>query len=344
MASVACFTSFTYAYLPRARVLADSVRRLHPDWLLWAVITDHPPDGLPTDALAGFDHVVHAEQLSIPRLRSWLFRHDVVEACTAVKGAMLCRLLAEGAGKVIYLDPDIALFASLDPILARLDAASLVLTPHQTAPNVAATAIRDNERGSMRYGIFNLGFLGVRNDATGRAFARWWADRLYEACYDAPDQGLFTDQKYCDLVPGLFPGVHIERDPGCNVASWNINHRPIAITRRGEITAAGRVLRFYHFTKIDGPGARMTERYAGDNIAVYELVAWYRRALAALAVPAATMRPWHYGRFSDDTPIPRAARLLMRERADLAAQFADPYDATGLLAWLQREQPHLFRA
>jgi len=341
MARIACFTSFTYAYLSRARVLARTLRRLHPDWSLWAVITDVPPPGFDPATLADFDHVVDSRDLGIPRFLPWLFRHDLVEACTAVKGAMLQRLLGEGATKVVYLDPDIAVLASLDPLLTRLDSASIVLTPHQTNPNTTPLAVADNERASMQYGIYNLGFIAVRNDATGTAFARWWAERLYEACYDAPEQGLFTDQKYCDLVPGLFHGVHIEQDPGCNVASWNVNRRAIAVNRRGELTAGGRLLRFYHFTKIGGVGDRMTERYAGDNVEVYEMVAWYKRALVAAAVPGLDRQPWHYASFNDGTPVPRQARLLLRQRPDLQARFDDPFAATGLLAWLRREQPEI---
>jgi len=344
MAHIACFTSFTYAYLAKARVLARSLRRLHPDWSLLALLTDHPPAGLAPDALADFDQVMEAAELGIPGFPGWIFKHDVVEACTAVKATMLRRLLEQGAAKVIYLDPDIAAFAPLDPLIDRLDAASIVLTPHQTTPDRGEEAVRDNEGGSMRYGIYNLGFIGVRNDATGRAFAAWWEERLLAACYDAPEQGIFTDQKYCDLVPGLFAGVHVERDPGCNVASWNIAHRPVRITPSGEVTAGGRLLRFYHFTKIGlagqrGPGDVMTERYAGDNFEVHELVAWYRREVGAATLPAAELHPWHYGRFGDGTAIPRGARLLWRNRADLRRAFPDPFDPGGLRAWIAREEP-----
>ena len=344
MARVACFTSFTYAYLSRARVLAESVRRLHPDWALWAVITDRPPQGYAAAALGGFDHVVDAADLGIAGFAGWLFKHDVVEACTAVKATMLRHLLARGAAKVIYLDPDIAAFAPLDLLVDRLDGASIVLTPHQTAPDATAEAARDNEGGSMRYGVYNLGFLGVRNDVTGRDFAAWWEERLLAACYDAPEAGIFTDQKYCDLVPGLFAGVHVERDPGCNVASWNIVHRPIRVTRGGEVTAGGRLLRFYHFTKIgpegtQGAGEIMTARYAGENFEVHELVAWYRRALAAATVAGLEGHPWHYGSFGDGTAVPRAARLLWRARADLRRAFADPFEPGQLRAWLVAQEP-----
>jgi hypothetical protein len=343
MGRVVCFTSFTYAYLARARVLAASLRRLHPDWVLWALVTDRAPQGLPDGVLDCFDHVQDAAGLEIPGFAGWLFKHDVVEACTAVKATMLRRLLGLGAAKVIYLDPDIAAFAPLDPLLERLDAASIVLTPHQTAPDATDEAVRDNEGGSMRFGIYNLGFLGVRNDAIGRDFAAWWEERLLAACYDAPEAGIFTDQKYCDLVPGLFPGVHVERDSGCNVASWNVAHRPVRVNRRGEVTAGGRLLRFYHFTKIgpqgsQGAGDVMTGRYAGENFEVHELVAWYKRAIAAEAV-GLPESPWHYGRFGDGSPIPRAARLLWRERADLRRAFADPFDAGQLRAWLVAQEP-----
>ena len=348
MARVACFTSFTYAYLARALVLAESVRLVHPDWVLWAVITDRAPEGFVVD---GFDHVVDAADLGIDGFAGWLFKHDVVEACTAVKATMLRRLLRLGAEKVIYLDPDIAVFAPLDLLVERLDGASIVLTPHQVAPDTTAEGVRDNEGGSMRFGVYNLGFLGVRNDATGRDFAAWWEERLLAACYDAPAEGIFTDQKYCDLVPGLFAGVHVERDAGCNVASWNIAQRPIRVTRSGEVTAGGRLLRFYHFTKIgpagigpagigpeesQGAGEVMTGRYAGGNFEVHELVAWYKRALAVAGVEG---HPWYYGNFADGTPIPRAARLLWRERGDLRRAFADPFDPRQLRAWLADQEP-----
>jgi hypothetical protein len=344
MARIACYTSFTYAYLSRAVVLARSLRRLHPDWELWAVVTDRTPAGLPDDALAAFDHVVQAEALGIPDFPGWIFKHDVVEACTAVKATMLRHLLAQGVEKVIYLDPDIAAFAPLDPLAARLDGASIVLTPHQATPDTTEAAWRDNEGGSMRYGIYNLGFLGVRNDRTGAAFATWWEARLLAGCYDAPEVGIFTDQKYCDLVPGLFPGVHVERDPGWNAASWNIAHRPVRVTRAGEVTAGGSLLRFYHFTKIGplesrAPGNVMTERYAGENFEVHELVGWYRREVAAAALPEAEAHRWHYGHWADGTPIPRAARLLWRTRPDLRRAFADPFDPAGLLHWIATQEP-----
>ncbi len=344
---VACFTSLTCRYLPRARVLAQTLRAAHPDWHLCAVLVDAPPPGIDLALpLATFDAVVDPRMLGLPGFAAWMFGHDVVEACTAVKGAMLLRLLDAGWDRVVYLDPDIAVFHGLHEIVARLDAASVVLTPHQTTPNATSTAIGDNEGASLRLGVFNLGFLAVGNDAVGWQFARWWAGMLAAACYDEPEHGLFVDQKYCDLVPGLFDRVHVERDPGANVASWNISQRRIAITEAGDILARGSPLKFFHFSKCGGDGEAMTERYAGSNFEVFELWSWYRRQLAANAVAGLPSGWWHYGRFADGATVPMAARRLYRGRDDLIAAFGDPF-ASGpgsLQEWLAHEAPQVFDA
>ena len=344
MSRTVCFTSFSFGYLPRARVLAQSVKRFHPDWEVWALVVDQPPPRFDrAAAFAPFDQFCYAAGIGIPRFAAWIFKHDLVEACTAVKAPMLLRLLQQGVDRVVYLDPDISLFHPLAAIEDRLRDASIVLTPHQTQPNGNEAAIVDNELTSLQFGVFNLGFLAVRNDAAGLAFAHWWTMMTHRACYDAVGDGLFTDQKYCDLVPGLFDGVHIERDAGCNVASWNLSNRRLAFNEQGALLVNGVPLKFYHFTKIGDVGDIMTDRYAEQNVEVHELVNWYKRAVRANAVETVAAWPWQYGRFADGVAIPRAARLLFRERPDLLETFDDPR-APNFRAWLEREMPEVFPA
>ena len=338
---ICCYTSFTYSYLSRARILAQTLRRVHPDWTICAVMVDEAPSGLDQAlALADFDRVISATELRLPRYRSWIFKHDIVEACTAVKGQALVELLEAGYAKVVYLDPDIAVFHPLDTIIQRLDHASIVLTPHQCEPNVTAIEVGDNELTSLQYGIYNLGFVAVRNDTEGRAFAAWWAAQLYRACYDAIEIGIFTDQKYCDLVPGLFDGVFIERDPGCNVASWNLSRRTLRFSG-SDLLVNGSLLKFYHFTKIGGDGDTMTERYAGANTEVFEVWQWYKRTLLVNAVDGIPPHYWSYGTFSNGEPISKAVRVFYRNRVDLPGYFDDPFETSGnsLYSWLQREAP-----
>ena len=69
--------------------------------------------------------------------------------------------------------------------------------------------------------------MGLRNDATVERFIAWWSRRCYDKCIDDVRQGLFVDQRWLDLVPGLFDGVHILRHAGYNVGHWGLTHRRV---------------------------------------------------------------------------------------------------------------------
>ncbi len=340
--TVHAFTSFSYSYLNRARVLADGLKRQHPDWVLWAVVTDLPPEGLSVNWQAdGYDRVLTVDNLIGEETEPWLFGHDVVEACTAVKGAACVRILDEpDCEKLFYFDPDIAVFNPMEEVVDLLDAADIVLTPHQIEPEPrdARQAIRDNEITSLSHGAYNLGFVAMANRGEGRRFASWWDERLRDWCHDRRDIGIFVDQKWCDLVPCFFDRVHIHRDPGCNVASWNLSHRRLTIDEAGVIRVNGAPLRFYHFTKLGPLGDTMTQRYAGDNTEVYEVWAWYRNAVAAATDATVPEGYWHFKTFDNGTPIPAEVRRLYRERKDLRAAFSRPRTVEdGFFDWLHAE-------
>ena len=294
--NVLCYTSFTFAYLDRTRVLFASVRRHHPDWELVALITDKPPAGVDWDERAEpWDRTVWAEDLAIEPFTPWMFKHDVVEVCTAVKGPFLHQACASGADVVIYLDPDTCVFNPLTPVLDALQTHDIVLTPHQLTPETDRGAIVDNEITSLKTGIYNLGFVAIRTQREGARFAKWWSDRLLQFCHDDILNGLFVDQRWCDHVPSFFEHVKILKDPGHNVASWNLSHRTITIGTDGQIYVNGHPLRFWHFTKLGPVGDMMTKKYAKDNFQVYELWNWYKRQIAEAQFAGLPARYWHWG-------------------------------------------------
>jgi hypothetical protein len=329
MSTTHVFTSFTYSYLNRARVLASTIRRNNPDWEIWAVLIDKLPEGvLRQDALAAFDRILTAEEMFGDEASKWLFGHDIVEACTAVKGRALQTILREpGVGKVVYLDPDIAVFNSLDPVTNLLDNHSIVLTPHlcDAEDRDNKMAILDNEIGSLMHGAYNLGFIAVNQSREAHRFADWWADRLHDWCHDRRDIGVFVDQKWCDLIPSFFDDVKVLRDPGYNVASWNLSKRNLRFDIAGQALINEHLLRFFHFTKLGPIGDVMTRRYAGENSEIYELWWWYRNAVQAESEPAIPEGWWHYGVFENGVQIPKHARELYRARGDLRTAFPDPY-------------------
>ena len=139
--------------------------------------------------------------------------------------------------------------------------------------------------------------------------------------------------------PVFFDRVGIVRDPGYNVASWNLSQRKVAIGQDGAIRVNGAPLRFWHFTKLGPTGDVMTRRYAGDSHAVYEIWRWYKERVDAARDPIIPDRYWAYEQYGDGTEIERAHRLLWRERADLRMTFPDPFDASkgGFLDWLRAQ-------
>lgn len=324
------FTSCVCNYLPKARVLAESLKKHNPDWTFCLVLADQPPDGSDISS-PHFDQILPISALGIPNYRAWMFQHRLVELCTAVKGPAMLHFLASSP-KVMYLDPDILVTASLEPLANMLDTHDILLTPHQLMPQNGAQAIVDNEICSLQHGVFNLGFLACANRPQGLAFARFWKDRLSHWCRDDKAQGLFTDQKWCDLAPAYFPSLGIVRDPGCNAASWNLTDRTIEEGADGEFLANGKPLRFYHFTGYEsGMGKVMTRIYGGNMPAVSRLWSMYERKLDQAGQAEWRDAPWPDATYSNGSAITDMARHWYRDNPALQAMFPDPYltDETG---------------
>lgn len=320
------FTSITTNYLPKARVLAASVKRLAPGMGFHLMLSDNPPPGFDL-AEEPFDSVITLEDLDIPERRQWVFGHSVVELCTAVKGFAFQHLFDRiGAQKAFYFDPDMVVFSRLDELCSRLDRHAILLTPHQTAPEKTFESIIDNEFSSLKHGVFNLGFLGARADGQGRAFIDWWAARLHDFCHDNTDRGLFTDQRWVDLAPCFFDDLEIMRDAGFNVATWNFTHRRVSGNLASGIKVNDEDLGFYHFSGFDsGAQEAMLNKYGADNPVLFELRNWYLSECDRAGQQELGKWPGQYANFDDGTPISRAQRVLYREREDLRKAFPDPF-------------------
>lgn len=334
----AVFTSIVSNYLPKARVLAKSVKRQHPECRFVAVVVEPWPEDL-DPALEPFDEIIGPAELmdtglAEGRFEAWVFSHSIVEASTAVKGTALKRLLADPRhDKVIFLDPDVAVFGDLSPIAERLEESPALLTPHDLAPisvddvgDDYLQAVRDHEIILLRHGVYNLGFLAVADRPEGRRLAAWWADRLAHFCIDDVSEGLFTDQRWGDLIPVFFPGTGILTDPGYNVAAWNLLHRSLSGSVAEGLRVDGEPLRFYHFTGFDsGAHATVNEIYGSRQSVVAPLLEWYRAACRDEGQDVDGNRDWAYSRYQDGTPVTMEERRFFRHHPDVEATFANPF-------------------
>ena len=321
------FTSITANYLPKAAALSHSIKRVRPEAVFHVVLCDQMPAcaGVTTEC---FDSIINISQLPIENLPSWIFRHRLVELCTAVKGTAF-QYIAEriGAERIYYFDPDIVVLSRLDGLERMLDRNSILLTPHLAEPETDQQAILDNEICCLRHGVYNLGFLAVRTTGQGRRFIDWWADRLRQFCYDEVPNGLFTDQRWVDLAPAFFDDIAIVREPEYNVATWNLTHRRATGSAPYDIRINDRKLVFYHFSGFDSGAQRaMLDRYGAHSPVLYDLRDWYIARCEELGQSSLGGIPCIYDSFRNGKRISDAHRLVYRRREDLWAHFPDPFE------------------
>jgi glycosyltransferase involved in cell wall biosynthesis len=296
-----------------------SARQHHPEWDRFVLIV-----GDAVDDEESFTSLPLAV-LPLPHRRQFCFRYSLLELNTAVKPWMFEYLFARGYDRVLYIDPDVVIYSPL----IELDEASadtfITLTPHLTG--FIGGDGHPSERTILQAGTYNLGFLAVSRQPDLHRFLRWWQEKLEFQCVVDTALGLFVDQKWIDLVPGLFPGVRILRHDGYNVAYWNLEQRTV-IKSNGSVTVNEQPLRFFHFSGFDPAAPDMVSRHdfkqkvsdAGD---AGKLVNDYCAALRAAGYQSFRNAPYAFGVFADGTALPDAARVAYRNSSALQSACGD---------------------
>ena len=341
------FTICTRSYLAHCSVLAESLAH-HNDGLKLSVVL---VDG---ESKSEFDlaEVVLPQELpfdSDEEFRRMATIYDVVELSTAIKPWALRYFLDRGHEAVVYLDPDIQVFESLAPLEAMCREHGIVLNPHTTRPLPRDERL-PAERDLLLAGSYNLGFIGVGKAAV--PMLDWWSERLRRDCVNNVQEGLFVDQRWIDLVPSYFDHILL-KDPGYNVAYWNLPGRTVEENGDGSYLVDGKYpLRFFHFsgfspnaphllTKHQGPEPRIL---LSDRPAVAKLCRDYARGLRRHGYARWSRTPYRYDRTGHGMQIDRRARrayraaLIEAERNQRELPVPTPFTPEGgeaLMQWLR---------
>ncbi len=331
----AIFTIAAKNYLPCVRVLMSSIRQWHPELLRVVILVDQI-DGYFNPEEEDFD-IVLSEDLNLPQSDWFHFKYTILEFSTAVKPYAIELLFRKyNLDRIIYLDPDIKIYNRLDCLLHSLERCSILLTPHLT--DTLDDGRHPGELDILRSGSYNLGFIGLSFTEESKRFLKWWQARLYEHCVVDLDRGLFVDQRWVDLVPGLFSGVVINRRPGMNVAYWNLAHRRV-LEEAGRFTVNGEPLYFFHFSGFDAENpmefSKHQNRFRLSDLGDAALiVAEYRDELLAQGYQQCRHWPYAYGQFENGFPIPDMGRPVHHESPRLLEEVADTFSVEGLRAFL----------
>lgn len=322
-------------YLPQARVLAASFLAAHPTTGFSTLVVDGTDaDRLHTDV----GEVVLIDDLGLDRTE-WhpmAAMYTVMEFATALKPALLRWILSgrPSVEAVAYIDPDVHVRQEFDDVFSHAVTSGIALTPHVLHP-MPRDGHMPSETTIMQAGIFNLGFICVGR--SGLPMLDWWHERMRTDAVVDFDNGLFTDQRWIDWVPALF-GAHIERDPGLNVAYWNLHERPLTIDGRGEFRAADALLRFFHFSGFDPTEPWRLSKYDGNDPRVVlsndfvlsSLCAEYAELLETAGF-GRRVEPYGFDSASDGSPLRPSTRHAYRRdwmaaAAGIGSAPPDPFD------------------
>ncbi|MGZ5564673.1 MAG: glycosyltransferase, partial [Chthoniobacterales bacterium] len=187
--------------------------------------------------------------------------YNVTELATALKPWLFRYLIDREKLDLLYFDPDIEIFSSVNRIADLASKHSLVITPHTTRP-MSREDVKPNETDILSAGTYNLGFLGL-NSVSCADFLDWWGERLLrEAMIDVANMR-FTDQKWIDFAPGYFDTC-ILKDETCNVAYWNADSRPLRWTGT-QYEVNEQPLCFFHFSGFKPEIPHLLSSHQGTN-------------------------------------------------------------------------------
>lgn len=254
MSENAVCTIVTKSHLAYAKTLMESVTEHNSHIDCYILLADTPDEAIETktDRL----NWIFIEDLQDKDLiDQCCFYYNAFEFCNALRGFLHEYLLNKTIhDKWIYLDSDILVLSSLDPIFKQLEGCNILLNPHSNEP-FPVELIEEYELSSIRGGVYNSGFLGLKRSPETQRFVQWFKERLISYSFDdlskMNPRGLFVDQLWLNLVPVYFNGVELITHPGANLAHWNLFKRALSRGEAGEYYADGLPLIFAHFSGWD---------------------------------------------------------------------------------------------
>lgn len=318
-------------YISFARTLCASFLKHNKDGRCYVLIIDEFDDYI-NPSLEEFE-VIHINALGVKNINDICFKYNITELATAFKPYFLEYILTKkNVNQIIYLDPDILVTYSLEPLYKELNKSNIILTPHLDK-DYPDDGLMPNDSHIMKSGIFNLGFIGLCKCENVFDFLKWWQDKLYNKCVIDPCSGYFVDQKFIDLAITLFKKVTILDDTGYNVAYWNIHSR--FIHQKNSIWMCNEgVLYFYHFSnyKPDKPDilSGYQSRFFLKNIPqLHDIFRLYTELLNKNGYKTSKQWPYSYSHYLNGKIIKDIDRKVYRNYLSKHS-LGNPFD---LMCW-----------
>lgn len=249
-------TYFDSGYLSRGLALISSLREHGDDSPVYVLALDdaaalflaeHAPENV---FVLRIEELEKAEPELLP-LKAQRSRMEYYFTCTPLLIRFVMNKQNIPGGMSIYLDGDLFFFDNPYLVIDAMEDSSVGIIEHRYPDSLADKL--------SKYGRFNVGWVGFRDDRDGRKVLDWYSDQTLEWCSDKPTNGKYADQGYLNWFPE-FTGVKILSSAGFNLAPWNVKRHHIAETETAlgaeKVTVDNQPLVFFHFHGLRKVGNR----------------------------------------------------------------------------------------
>jgi hypothetical protein len=247
---------FDSGYLSRGLALIESLRANGDDSPVWVMCLDDETKtyldslGDPSIRTVVPADLEAVEPLLAP-LRKSRSRMEFYFTCTPLLVRYVLNRLADPDAVAVYLDADLGFFDDPGLVFDALGTGSVGIIEHRYPHRL--------QKRLAKYGRFNVGWVGFRNDEAGRACLDWWAQSCLDWCSDTPENGKYADQGYLDSFPSQFDSVVVLQGAGLNLAPWNTGRHRLSAgespsgTTKVVVDGHDRLV-FFHFHGVKSRG------------------------------------------------------------------------------------------
>jgi hypothetical protein len=286
------------------------------------------------------------------------FKYDIVEFCTAIKPLCFLYLMDKAYAKALCFDPDILFFSSMGEAWEILDNYAALVTPHIAYPYIIITEKEMDDHGMLSSGIYNLGFIGLKDTASVRTMLTWWADRLSRNCVSEIQDGFFTDQKWMDWLPWLLNNgeLYVSRHLGWNIAPWNLKERKVikkqdayhVLLKREE--AIVHPLVFFHYSAVkyedllNGIYRNRNFELDKDDNNLIDLLTIYGDRIRESDFQAYLSWAYTYNCFSNGDRIQLSHRRIYKRLVDEGIRYDHVFSSEGVFYKMLKKRKLLFQS
>lgn len=242
------FTVATVSYLPQAITLLDSVKKFHPEYLLYIGLVDYVErPTIEQDQLLNKYNIIQLHELNSPDFDfiTSTYSPSELSNCSKVLFAEFF-LNQKNITRVIFSDSDMLYFNKLPEPEQN---ASIIITPHYFTP--PPIHFKDLELEVINAGMFNAGFFILNKSEEAATFIQWLKERCIPECVDNRCKGIYFDQTWFNFIPLYFKDSFINKNVGLNIAYWNLHERELIFKNDSYWVNTDNPLIFFHYSGWD---------------------------------------------------------------------------------------------